>query len=118
LSLTFPDGSIGTIDYLAVGDKTFPKERLEVFSGGKVGVLDDFRSLELVQNGKRKNFQSRFRQDKGHHGEWVAFSRGITETKQPPISYRDLVGVTRTSFAAIEALRTGEKITISSELTR
>jgi predicted dehydrogenase/threonine dehydrogenase-like Zn-dependent dehydrogenase len=118
LSLTFPDGSIGTIDYLAVGDKTFPKERLEVFTGGKVGVLDDFRSLALVQNGKRKNFQSRFRQDKGHHGEWVAFSRGITETKQPPISYRDLVGVTRTSFAAIEALRNGEKITISSELTR
>ena len=118
LSLTFPDGSIGTIDYLAVGDKTFPKERLEVFTGGKVGVLDDFRSLALVQNGKRKNFQSRFRQDKGHHGEWVAFSRGITETKQPPISYRDLVGVTRTSFAAIEALRNGEKITISSELRR
>jgi predicted dehydrogenase len=116
LFLTFPDGSIGTIDYLAVGDKTFPKERLEVFTGGKVGVLEDYRSLELVQNGKSKKFHSRFRQDKGHHGEWVAFAQGITETKLPPISYTHLVGVTRTSFAAVEALRTGEKKIISSEL--
>jgi predicted dehydrogenase/threonine dehydrogenase-like Zn-dependent dehydrogenase len=115
LSLTFPDGSIGTIIYLAVGDKAFPKERLEVFTAGKVGVIEDFRTLELVQNGKRKSFHSRLRQDKGHHAQWAAFRRAVTETNQAPIPYRQLIGVTRTSFAAIEALRTGEKIDIPSE---
>ncbi len=52
LVLSFPDGSLATIDYLANGDKSIPKERLEVFSGGQVAILDDFRTLELVENGK------------------------------------------------------------------
>ena len=41
LTFTFPDGSIGTVSYLANGDKAFSKERLEVFGGGAVAVLDD-----------------------------------------------------------------------------
>ena len=49
MTFTFPDGSIGVVDYLANGDKSFPKERLEVFCGGDVAVLDDFRTLETVR---------------------------------------------------------------------
>jgi len=48
LTFDFPDGSVGVVSYLANGDKTFPKERVEVFSAGRVAVLDDFRLLELV----------------------------------------------------------------------
>ena len=44
----YPDGSLGTVSYLANGDKAFPKERVEVFAGGRVAVLDDFRSLEMI----------------------------------------------------------------------
>jgi hypothetical protein len=47
MTFTFADGSIGVVDYLANEDKSFPKERVEAFCGGKVAVLDDFRSLEL-----------------------------------------------------------------------
>jgi len=35
LTLKYADGSIGTIAYLANGDKAYPKERMEVFSGGR-----------------------------------------------------------------------------------
>ena len=42
MTFTFPDGSIGVVDYFANGDKSFPKERVEVFCEGKVAVLDDF----------------------------------------------------------------------------
>ncbi len=49
ITLMFPDGSIGVVDYLANGDKSFPKERVEVFCGGRIAVLDDFRSLEMVR---------------------------------------------------------------------
>ncbi|MCC7117471.1 MAG: bi-domain-containing oxidoreductase, partial [Anaerolineales bacterium] len=34
MTFTFADGSIGVVDYLANGDKSFPKERLEVFCEG------------------------------------------------------------------------------------
>jgi predicted dehydrogenase len=54
LTLKFPDGSLGVVSYLANGDKSFPKERVEVFCGGRVAVLDDFRSLEMVHHGQRK----------------------------------------------------------------
>jgi predicted dehydrogenase/threonine dehydrogenase-like Zn-dependent dehydrogenase len=45
LQLAFADGSIGTVHYLANGHRSFPKERLEVFCGAGVLVLDNFRIL-------------------------------------------------------------------------
>ena len=36
IQLFFSDESIGTIHYLANGNKSFPKERLEVFCGGRI----------------------------------------------------------------------------------
>jgi len=109
LTFAYPDGSIGTVSYLANGDKSFPKERVEVFAGGRVAVLDDFRSLEIVHNGNRKNLRSRLRQDKGHQAEWDFFVRVITESGEPPIPYEQLFGVTEATFAAVEALRSGER---------
>jgi predicted dehydrogenase len=102
MTFTFPDGSIGVVDYLANGDRSFPKERVEVFCGGKVAVLDDFRELELVENGNRKTIKGA--QDKGWKGEWTAFIESIRETGRPPIPYEQLFGVTKSMFAVIEAL--------------
>ena len=45
ISLTFADGSIGTLQYFANGHRSFPKERLTVFCDGKVLELDNFRVL-------------------------------------------------------------------------
>jgi predicted dehydrogenase len=110
MTLTFPDGSVGVVDYLANGDKSFPKERLEVFCGGRVAVLDDFRSLETVWNGRRRLVRKA--QDKGWTGEWLAFTAAISAGCQPPIPYEQLAGVTRATFAVMESLRTGNIITV------
>jgi predicted dehydrogenase/threonine dehydrogenase-like Zn-dependent dehydrogenase len=112
LVLNFPDGSLGTIDYLANGDKSFAKERLEVFAAGSVAVLDDFRSLELVKDGKQQVLRSRLRQDKGHQAEWQVFQRAILEREQAPIPYQQLYGVSSAAILAVDALRTGETILI------
>jgi predicted dehydrogenase len=106
MTFSFPDGSVGVVDYLANGDKSFPKERLEVFCGGGVAVLDDFRSLEVVHDGHRT--VTRKAQDKGWYNEWVTFSKAIREGGEPPIPYEQLVGVTKAMFAAMESLRTGK----------
>lgn len=112
ITLTFPDGSVGTVSYLANGDKAFPKERVEVFTGGRVGVLDDFRLLEMVRDGKRQAARSRWAQDKGHRGEWEAFAAAIAASGPPPIPYDQLFGVHRATLAAVEALRSGTKVAI------
>jgi predicted dehydrogenase len=114
LNLTFPDGSLGTLTYLANGDKAFPKERVEVFAGGRVAVLDDFRSLELVHDGHREIVHSRLRQDKGHAGEWRAFLSALAAGGPPPIPYEQLFGVTAATLAAVQALRSGERVPIEA----
>lgn len=111
MTFTFPDGSVGVVDYLANGDKSFPKERVEVFCGGKIAMLDDFRSLEMIHNGRRQTIKQT--QDKGWKDEWVAFSKAICEGGEPPIPYEQLVDVTKATFAAVESLRKGgEKVEI------
>jgi len=110
ISLSFPDGSLGTVSYLANGDKAFPKERLEVFSGGRVAVLDDYRSLELVSQGSRKVYTARLRQDKGHRAEMQTFANAIQSGGPPPIPYGQIFGVMRAAFAAVESLRSGSPV--------
>jgi predicted dehydrogenase/threonine dehydrogenase-like Zn-dependent dehydrogenase len=114
MTFTFPDGSIGSIIYLANGDKAFPKERIEVFVGGRVAVLDDFRFLELIHQGKRRVIRSLLRQDKGHRAEWEAFSQAIISGSIPPIPYEQLFGVTEATFATVEALRSRQVVTLVS----
>jgi predicted dehydrogenase len=108
MTFTFADGSVGVVDYLANGDKSFPKERLEVFCGGKIAVLDDFRSLELVSGGRRKAIKSA--QDKGWQHEWVVFTKAILEGSAPPIPYEQLLGVTRATLAVVESLRSSNSV--------
>ena len=107
MSLRFEDGSIGSMTYLANGNKSFAKERVEVFSGGKIGVLDDFRSLELVNESHRKVVRSRLSQDKGHQAAWQNFIRCVTEGGQPPIPYDQLIAVHKACYAAVKSLASG-----------
>ncbi len=109
MNFTFADGSLGTVSYLANGDKSVAKERVEVFCGGKVAVLDDFRSLELVSGGSRKRVTSGMQQDKGHRAGWQAFVQACEKGGEPPIAYDHLLGVTRASFAAVRALESGTR---------
>ncbi|HSO11275.1 MAG TPA: bi-domain-containing oxidoreductase [Anaerolineales bacterium] len=110
MTFTFPDGSIGVVDYLANGDKSFPKERVEVFCGGQVAVLDDFVSLQTIHDGRRR--QEKGAQNKGHVNEWKAFAKSIREGGEPPVPYEQLIGVTKSTFAVVEAIRSGQTITI------
>ena len=110
MTFTFPDGSIGVVDYLANGDKSFPKERVEVFCGSRIAVLDDFRALEMVENGNRKTIKGA--QDKGWKNEMTAFARAIREGGEPPIPYEQLIGVAKSTFAAVESLRSNSTISI------
>jgi predicted dehydrogenase len=114
MTFSFPDGSLGTVSYLANGDKAFPKERVEVFCGGRVAVLDDYRSLETVQDGKRAVYRSRLRQDKGHRAEWQAFSAALLTGGPPPIPYEQIFGVTRAMLAAVVSLRESKTITLTT----
>ena len=93
-SLKFASGTLGTISYLANGDKSASKERVEVFGGGSVAILEDFRRLELVRNGRSRITRSRWTQDKGHKAEMRAFVDAVLGKTPAPLSVEQLVGST------------------------
>ncbi len=115
VTLEFADGSIGTITYVANGEKSFSKEHIEAFAGGSTAVLDDFRSLLLVRNGRRETFGSGGRQDKGHHNEWRAFAESILAGSPAPIPFDQLVNTTLASSEIANAVHFRGARVIDSE---
>ena len=114
ISLRFADGSQGTISYLANGDRSYSKERVEVFGGGAVAVLEDFRRLELVRHGKKQTFRSYFRPDKGHRTELEAFAATIRGHGQNPISFEEIVSSTLVTLRAVESRSSGQPIKVDT----
>ena len=112
LTLTFAEGSIGTVTYLAAGAAEAGKERLEVSSGGQTAVLDDFRSLRVFGSGKDRVWRSRWEQDKGHAEAWSAFVEAIRQAGPPPIPYGELFAVSQACLAALQSLRSGAPVAI------
>ncbi len=112
ITLRHANGSISSIAYLAGGDKAFPKERIEVFGGGQVAVIDDFRSVTLCARGKTQKHKLKG-QDKGHQAEIVTFAKTLQQGSDPPISWSDLRSVTLASILAVRSLREGLPLEIA-----
>ncbi len=112
-TIEFENGSIGTISYICSGDRAFAKERLEIFRGGAVAVLDDFRRLDLVRQGKTKTSRSRLRRDKGHKAEWQAFSECVRSASPAPIAFEEIVASTLATIRMAESLRSGHEHSVT-----
>ncbi|MEZ7172923.1 bi-domain-containing oxidoreductase [Sporosarcina sp. OR05] len=103
MQLSFEDGSIATIMYLANGNKSFPKERIEVFAGNKVLALDNFKVLEGYGWKNFSKFKTRT-QDKGHTNGIKAFLNGV-KSGQSPIPLEEIYEVTEATFDIVDQLR-------------
>ncbi|PCJ59301.1 MAG: dehydrogenase [Planctomycetota bacterium] len=103
INLKFSDGSIGTIHYFANGSKSFPKERLDVFTNGRVLQLNNYRKLIGFgwPNFKKMNL---WRQDKGQKACALAFIQAIKKGEDSPISLKELFESSRVSIEVAEEL--------------
>ena len=102
IELSFEDGSIATVHYLANGNKSYPKERIEVFAGGTIAVIDNFRRTKVIGGSGKLKTRA---QDKGHRGSVEAFLKTVEETGDWPIPWEQLLEVTRTTIQADEQIR-------------
>lgn len=92
LSLSFENGSIASIHYFANGHRSFSKERIEVFQGGNIHVIDNFR--RLTSHGAGPNARL-WRQDKGQAACCKAFIDAIQHGGPSPIPFDELMEVSR-----------------------
>lgn len=109
LTISFADGSIGTVVYTAAGDDRMPKERLEVFGEGAMAVLEDFRSLELSRGGRSRR-QRTANQDKGFEEEIRRFLDAVRCGGPMPIPFEEAAASTWATLAAVDSLRQGSSI--------
>jgi len=103
ISLSFSDGSIGCIHYLANGGSKFPKERVEVFCNDAVLQLDNFRKLRGFGWRGFSAFRTPY-QNKGQQQCVEAFLKALV-SGESPIPPNELIEVARVSVAVADQLR-------------
>jgi len=104
ITITFSDGSIGNLVYLGNGDKSLPKELIEVFSGETVGRIHDFRSGTLHKGNKQTKLKL---SGKGHKQEVQAFLESLKNNTAAPIAFNSIYLTTLTTFKILDSLATG-----------
>ncbi len=104
ISLTFEDGSIGTVNYFSNGSKSYPKEMLEIFSDCRVIRMENFRVTKGYGFKSFRTFRT-LRQDKGHNSEIESFIRSVEKGGLPLVPFDTLANVTARSFDAVESAR-------------
>jgi polar amino acid transport system substrate-binding protein len=104
ISLRFADGSNGSVAYLSEGDKGLAKERVEIFSAGKVFVLDDFRRATLYKDGREEQVTLKA-QDKGQQAQVRQTCASVLAGGPAPITIDELAATSRATFRVLDSLR-------------
>lgn len=102
--IAFSDGSIGNLMYVANGDKSLPKERIEIFAGGMVGIINDFKDGQIFKGNKSSSIKL---SGKGHKQEVDAFINAIKQGLESPITFQSIYATTLTTIKIHDALHTG-----------
>jgi predicted dehydrogenase/threonine dehydrogenase-like Zn-dependent dehydrogenase len=104
ITLRFADGSNGAVAYLSEGDKALAKERVEIFGGGRVFILDDYRRATLYKDGREEQVTLKA-QDKGQQAQVRAVCASVLEGGSAPISLDELGTTSRATFRVLDSLR-------------
>ena len=68
----------------------------------------------MIRDGNKQTIRSRWRQDKGHRGEWAAFAKSLNQGKGSPISFEDLVCSTLATLRIQESAATGKPLAVDA----
>lgn len=104
ITLSFADGSIGTIHYFANGSKSFPKERIEIFAEGRILQILNYRQL-LGHGWPGFRKTSSWTRDQGQEACAQAFIDAVEKGGTSPIAFGELMEVGRAVIEADRRLR-------------
>jgi predicted dehydrogenase len=112
VTLKMTDGALGSISYLSSGDRRYPKERVEVFGGGAVGVIENFKEASFIRGGRVRRAKKWFRADRGHRAEMETLAGSIIENGPAPVRFEEYLCTTRATLAVLESLREGKPVEV------
>lgn len=99
IGVKYEDGSIGTIHYFSEGHNSFPKERLEIFGGGRILVLDNYRKLRGYGWPQFRSMNL-WNQNKGAREMALAFVSAVRSGRPAPIPFEELIETARLTVRA------------------
>ena len=105
VNLQFADGSVGTLEYVALGDTTLPKEWCEIHGEGSTATMDNF--CKTICTGKLGKKKLKGKQQKGFKEELEATIAAVKAGGPAPIHFEEIENVTRATFAVLRALKSG-----------
>ncbi len=106
VNLQFADGSVGTLEYVALGDTTLPKEWCEIHGEGSTATMDNF--CKTVCTGKLGKRKLKGKQQKGFREELEATVDAVKSGMMMPIPFEEILNVTKTIFAILKAVKSGQ----------
>jgi polar amino acid transport system substrate-binding protein len=110
INLEFDNGSVASVSYFSNGNKKLPKEFIEVFCGGTVASLDDFKTLTIYGNKKQ---QIKYKgQDKGHGEEIRRFFDSITHGTSCPIPFEESYLSTLATLKVVQSLKERRRVEV------
>lgn len=109
LTIDFEDGSVANILYFTFGDKSLPKEYLEVSSGMQSAILDNFKSVTFYKKGSMKKIKF-LASGKGHKEEMIWLTDIVLGKKNNPFTFEHLKKVSLITFKAIESANKGVRV--------
>jgi predicted dehydrogenase len=104
LILKYPDGSVSTLTYSALGNRNLERERIEVFGDGYAFVLDDFRKLTIFTP-KKTSIHNLLKVEKGHKEEFTELAKLLHGERNSLISFEEAVASMNCTFDAETILR-------------
>ncbi|WP_235299295.1 bi-domain-containing oxidoreductase [Portibacter marinus] len=105
--LRYANGSQGVIHYFSDGNKSYSKERIEIYDQGKNIIIDNFRSIKYYGYRSRNRKKS---QDKGHFEQFRRWSEMIQSGDQHLIPFHEIINTSKASIACVKSLQ--EKVWI------
>jgi predicted dehydrogenase/threonine dehydrogenase-like Zn-dependent dehydrogenase len=112
IMIKYANGSVGTINYVASGNKAASKEYLEILGGGIVIMMDDFKTLTIIDE-KGKRDQTKKSQNKGHRKMLETWQMYLASGLGSPIPFDQIVSTTQATFEILDSLADGEPRWIS-----
>jgi polar amino acid transport system substrate-binding protein len=109
ISLTYANGSIGTISYFANGDKSLPKEWVEIYAHGSTAIIHDFKRLLMHAQGKKKG-KKLLSQNKGQETEVRLFIESIVKGSGETIPFAEIYSASLVTFKIMESIRSGQRV--------
>ena len=102
-TVTYENGSLGSVSYLTQGGSRLPKEQLEVFGGGCAARLENFETVGFYGDTDSRRVKSS-RLDKGQGAQLNAFIAAVQGRAPMPIPLECLFDTTLTTLGVAQAL--------------